>query len=790
MNWDDPLEGDQANKWNQLVKEFCTINHVHVPRCYFQVKRNHPRTHQLHGFCDASDKALAAVVYLRTEHENGEVDVSLVSSKTRVAPIKKQTTPRLELLGALLLARLIKSIVCALRSLKVSPEIILWTDSFTTLCWIKNNRAWKTFIQTRVKEIRELTSEYEWRHCPGECNPADLPSRGCTGSELPECERWWKGPRFLINPPEQWPVDPQPTRNDRDQAALELMKNPTVVTHSLSGPTISTSSVINIEKIIDVERYSSRIKLLRITARVLRFLRRLRKKSLGFLPFELTAAEIHEAEALWIRRIQSSVFSEEIRCIRSGHCNKRVKQLGLFLDEEEIIQCEGRISESSVPDSAKQPILLPPKHPFAEMIVRDCHQIVHHDGIRETLNCTRGNYWILRGQETVKKIVRKCVICRKFEGKPFATPKDPPLPTSRVSDEPPFTSTGMDFAGPLYVTNTSTLQKAYVCLFTCASTRAVHLELVDSLSAPSFLLAFRRFSSRRGLPSCLLSDNAKTFKGASKDVTKIVRSAVVRREMAQKGVSWEFIVERAPWHGGFWERMVKSVKRCLKKSLGRTSLDFEALRTLLVEIETTINNRPLTYIYDDVEGVSYPLLPSQLIYGRQIVLTPNDRHFTVVSTNQSLTRRARYHNRLLRQFVKRWRNDYLLSIRETARSHGTSEDAIAEGDVVVLKNDSSPRVFWKLAKVTEILRSHDGIIRAAKVRVLNSDGKVSELRRPIQHLIPLELQTNPEPDTDVVPDTTPNVSKEVSETDSYDELPRRSRRTAAIIGDLLRKNMK
>ena len=145
---------------------------------------------------------------------------------------------------------MIKSIVCALRSLKVSPEIILWTDSFTTLCWIKNNRAWKTFIQTRVKEIRELTSEYEWRHCPGECNPADLPSRGCTGSELPECERWWKGPRILINPPEQWPVDPQPTRNDRDQASLEVMKNPPVVTHSLSGPTISTSSVI--------KRYSSK----------------------------------------------------------------------------------------------------------------------------------------------------------------------------------------------------------------------------------------------------------------------------------------------------------------------------------------------------------------------------------------------------------------------------------------------------------------------------------------------------------------------------------------------------
>ena len=237
----------------KFAKEFRALNQVHVPRCYFQVCENLSRTHQLHGFSDASDKALAAVVYLRTVHDNGDVDVSLVASKTRVAPIKSQTTPRLELMGALLLTRLIKSIVCALRSLKVLSKVILWTDSFTTLCWIKNNRAWKPFIQSRVKEIRELTSEYEWRHCPGECNPADLPSRGCTGGELAECDRWWKGPLFLSNPPENWPVDPQPTRNDQAQASLELLKNPPLVTHSLSGPARSTNSLTNIEKIIDME---------------------------------------------------------------------------------------------------------------------------------------------------------------------------------------------------------------------------------------------------------------------------------------------------------------------------------------------------------------------------------------------------------------------------------------------------------------------------------------------------------------------------------------------------------
>ena len=122
--------------------------------------------------------------------------------------------------------------------------------------------------------------------------------------------------------------------------------------------------------------------------------------------------------------------------------------------------------------------------------------------VRETLNCVRERIWILRGREAVKRIVRKCVTCRRFEGKPIPTPRDPPLPLRRVSEQPPFTHTGIDFAGPFHATNTKqTTFKVYICLFTCASTRAIHLELVDSLSVPSFLQAFRRFAARRGPPA-------------------------------------------------------------------------------------------------------------------------------------------------------------------------------------------------------------------------------------------------------------------------------------------------
>ena len=162
----------------------------------------------------------------------------------------------------------------------------------------------------------------------------------------------------------------------------------------------------------------------------------------------------------------------------------------------------------------------------------------------------RERSWIIRGRQTVRKSVRRCVRCRKVEGKHVSLPQQPDLPDERVSDDPPFTHTGIDFTGPLYTSEKGANKedsKTYECLFTCASTRAVHLELTKRLSSEDFMLAFRRSTSRRGLPVALLSDNARTFKSASKDIVRISRAKEVTHYMANNGVTWKFIVERAAW---------------------------------------------------------------------------------------------------------------------------------------------------------------------------------------------------------------------------------------------------
>lgn len=187
---------------------------------------------------------------------------------------------------------------------------------------------------------------------------------------------------------------------------------------------------------------------------------------------------------------------------------------------------------------------------------------------------------------------------------------------------------------------------------------------------------------------------------------------------------------------------MRSVKRCLKKSVGRSLLTFKELRTLVVEIEATLNNRPLTYIYDDEEGLSYPLTLADLIYGRQIATMPHQRHCNVISTFQSLTKRARYHFRLLEGFTKQWRKEYLLGLREYHRNRtGPIEQSIRVGDIVVLKEEGSARCWWKLAKVTELLKSRDNLVRSAKIQVLNTDAqrRPTVLRRTVQHLVPLEV---------------------------------------------------
>ena len=263
------------------------------------------------------------------------------------------------------------------------------------------------------------------------------------------------------------------------------------------------------------------------------------------------------------------------------------------------------------------------------MIVRDAHERVSHNGVKETLTEVRAKFWIVTGRSFVRSIIHHCVLCRRFEGAAYHAPPPPPLPEFRVKEEPPFTFTGVDFAGPLYIHSfgLTASNKVWICLFTCCVTRAIHLDIVTDLSTETFLRCLKRFAARRGMPRKFVSDNGKTCKAAAKFIKAVFKDDMVLEHLSGLGVEWKFNLEKAPWWGGVFERLVKSTKRCLRKMVGQAKLSLDELQTAVVEIESIVNSRPLSYLTSgDMEE---PLTPSHLLIGRRVLNLPDNLGYIV-----------------------------------------------------------------------------------------------------------------------------------------------------------------
>ena len=338
---------------------------------------------------------------------------------------------------------------------------------------------------------------------------------------------------------------------------------------------------------IHVSRIGSFTKLLRVTALVIKSVSKLKKclktenardndRNEDFL----NGSELNKAEQLWTESVQTESFPKELQFLRSND-NKvnppvYVSQFGLFLDEG-IIKCKGRVNNSSLRIGSRNPVLFPSKHPFVQLVIKNVHNSIMHFGVSQTVTALRE--WIIRGREAVKGIVKGCVIYRRYEGTSYKSLPTADLPIERVSDDPPFTHIGLDFAGPLFVSSSNSSKaiqdtiKDYICVFTCASTQAIHLELTRGLDVQSFLLALRRYSSRR--PATITSDNAKAFKASCKEIRRIGLTGLRERKQPRNGISDRdcisvgdlVILKKNFAHRGFWK--LAKVEQLIKGSGGR-----------------------------------------------------------------------------------------------------------------------------------------------------------------------------------------------------------------------------
>lgn len=332
----------------------------------------------------------------------------------------------------------------------------------------------------------------------------------------------------------------------------------------------------------------------------------------------------------------------------------------------------------------------------------------------------------------VKSVRSKCYGCKRFSATPARNPIPGQLPEDRTTVGGAFEVIGLDFAGPLkYKEGKKSQGNAYLAIFTCSLSRAVHLELIASLETDNFIACLKRFIARRGRPRVIYSDNGGTFIKAEKWLRQLRDDERLHGLLEQHEIKWKFNLSRAPWWGGQFERLIGVVKASMYKAIGGATLTWSELSEVLLDVETQVNRRPLSYVEDDVE---LPILtPATFLYQRTNHL-PEEETWRI--TDRDIRRRAKYLRTCKDQMWNRWQREYLTALRERHNlMHRVTKFQPKKGDVVIVKTDNKNRGTWPLAIVNEVYPGSDGVIRAVQLRTAKS-----MLERPVQHLYPLELE--------------------------------------------------
>ena len=726
FGWDQPLPPSITAQWHTIEKELNAASHLELCR-WVHFDQTQPVS--LHIFTDASKSALGATAYLTQATHS-----FLIGSKSKIVSHSKGhlTIPQLELSAMLLGSQYCATLLDIIKKDFHDVSVHLWTDSEIALFWLASKRKLKHFVQNKVDAINRTFDSSFWGHTPSQDNPADIVSRGCSVASLKSSSLWQSGPTWLCYQT-SWPKWPK--------------------SHIFSTAAISTATEQllptpenSICHVIDVNRFNSYSRLLAVSVYVYRFSYR------TGITGPPTTSEIEAVEHAWLKSEQLLRYPDIISYFSSNNARRKssvpplVSQLNLFLDDDGLIRSKGRFTiESSL-------ILLPRHSRLTNLIILDCHHRQHHVGVGGTIVALRNRFWVPSAFTETRRLLTKCVTCKKVTGRHYALPMPPELPKFRYDTSiRPFSNVGIDFAGPLTVKDNSGIHiKVYICLFICLTTRAINLEVVEDLSTSSFLQALRRHCSLFSTPRLILSDNAQTFKRAEKDLQTLLahfESPVVQRTFTQKRIRFLYIPARSPQWGGVYERMIGLMKSVLKKVLGRSLVMLVELSTLVKETQAVLNDRPLTVINPDVHELQ-PLTPNHLLFGFNITPLPHpsldsEEYDLDFGDAHAISRAQHHRTTLYRHFLQRFHSEYLSLLRET---HAFSNNArhfakplIKDGDIVLVADTDTPRHRWSLGVVTKLLRGSDALCRAAVVRTAHG-----LTTRSLIKLFPLELSVRTE----------------------------------------------
>jgi transposase InsO family protein len=563
---------------------------------------------------------------------------------------------------------------------------------------------------------------------------------------------WIDGPAFLWKPQPEWPRNPDTDlRISSEDPEVKGLVNAVIVeeTPLLDGLASRTSSWMKLKRTIgwillfiknlctkvEQRKTSMTIKLVNVdNKRVTRqqtqsHSKRKQKESFSYLPITM----LQKAEHVLIRHVQRQSFSQEFADLshteekeshvkRSSHMYK----LDPYVHEG-IIRVGGRLQHSSLSFDAKHQILLPHKSCVSRLILQDIHQAIGHQGKNAILAELRQRYWIPHASQIIKQIVSKCVSCRRYRAQPEEQ-KMADLPRDRIVPGKPFSDVGIDYFGPFMIKRGRSEVKRYGVIFSCCKSRAVHLEVACSLTTDSCINAIRRFVARRGPIECIRSDNGTNLVGAEQEMRKEIQQwnqSKVGRALQQHNIEWKFNPPAGSHFGGFWERLIRSVRKIFYSLLRDQSihLDDEGLQTLMCEVEAILNNRPLTSASEDPNDLG-TLSPSHILMMKPSgSMSPG-----IFEIEDNYTRRRwRQLQYLSNLFWKRWTREYLPLLQKRQKWVRPKRN-VAVGDIVLV-TDNSPRNVWPMARVTEIHHDYKGLVRVVTLKT-----KSTTLQRPVDKL--------------------------------------------------------
>ncbi|XP_063389660.1 uncharacterized protein LOC134675379 [Cydia fagiglandana] len=708
VSWDGDVPESIRLEWQEFKTQLSSLSAVSVPR---RLVGKFDVLH-LHGFCDASECGFCAVIYCRTVTEEGDVDVHLVCAKSKVAPLRKLSVPRLELLAAVLLSDLMASLMAlgleALKPFHSVDRINAWSDSSVALTWIKSCPSkWKTFVANRVSHIQEIIPPDCWRHVRTGDNPADCGSRGLLPNDLVHHSNWWKGPSWLVLDKSDWPKSTLSV----DVDVLHEERKVTVLTVSLQETW--TYNLMN--------KFSALRTVQRVLTYCLRFVHNVRNRKTpnNLLDGPLTPLEIKQALMFLVRSVQQ----HHLLCFGD---RETFKKLSPFLDDAGLLRVGGRLSRASLEVDVKHPLLLPRDDRLTSLLIDEYHKRFMHPGVQTLLNLLAQHFWILSPKRAIHAVTSKCMKC--FRVRPLGAPAPfmGDLPSYRVAQLKAFLSAAVDFGGPFDIAlgrgRGNKTYKGYICVFVCTSTKAVHTELVTELSSDAFLAALRRFVARRGRCNRLVSDQGKNFVGASNVLRRLVGDAATHSE-----IKFEFNPPGSPHFSGLAEAGIKAVKTHLARVIGSQRLTYEEFLTILTQVEALLNSRPLTPLSTDPNDLT-ALTPGHFLTTEPLSVVPEE---DLSDVRVSPLQRWKLLQKMHQDFWKKWSKEYMHTLQQRMKWHDRQPN-VQIGALVLVVNEQTSPMKWPLGRIIDTHPGSDGICRVVTVRTATGSYK-----RPVVKLCPL-----------------------------------------------------